>query len=234
MAKILSLDTSTPVCSVAIHENGELLASQTHQVEKSHSSLLPQIALDVCEEIGISMQQLDAIAIASGPGSYTGLRIGASSAKGFCYGLSLPLIAIPTLDVMIEAVASNLKGNFLVCPMLDARRMEVYTKLQNKKGEVIWETQPKILDEGSFQEFGETIYIFGDGMPKFQEICRQNNLIFIDEIFPEAKNMGRIAFQKFQNEVFEDVAYYEPFYLKEWQGTTQKKNLLVAKNGRNS
>ncbi|WP_424963126.1 tRNA (adenosine(37)-N6)-threonylcarbamoyltransferase complex dimerization subunit type 1 TsaB [Ekhidna sp.] len=226
MALILSIETSTMVCSVALHKDGELLADQVHQVEKSHSSLLPGIALDVCKEIGVNFNDLDAVAVSSGPGSYTGLRIGVSNAKGICYTLKKSLIAIPSLEIMTEAVRGKFLGDHLLCPMMDARRMEVYTQMEDQEGKKIWDLQPVILEEDTFGEFEKSVYLFGDGMPKFREIARQDNLIFIEDVFPEAKNMGRLAQEKFENEDFEDVAYFEPNYLKEWRTTTPKKQLL--------
>ncbi|MEP1034625.1 tRNA (adenosine(37)-N6)-threonylcarbamoyltransferase complex dimerization subunit type 1 TsaB [Ekhidna sp.] len=223
---ILSIETSTMVCSVALHREGELLANQTHQVEKSHSSLLPGIALDICEEINVGFKDLDAVAVSSGPGSYTGLRIGVSNAKGICYTLNKPLIAISSLDIMTEAVRGRFQGEHLLCPMMDARRMEVYTQIEDQKGNKIWDLQPKILEEDTFIEFKKPLYLFGDGMPKFRDIWRQENLMFIEDIFPDAGNMGRMAFRKYLDKNFEDVAYFEPNYLKEWRTTTPKKQLL--------
>lgn len=214
------------VCSVALHRDGELLSSQMHQVEKSHSSLLPGIGLDICKDAKVKFSDLDAVAVSSGPGSYTGLRIGVSTAKGICYTLKKKLIAIPSLDVMTEAVRGKFPGEHFLCPMMDARRMEVYTQMEDQDGTKIWDLQPKILDEDTFSDFNLSLYLFGDGMPKFREIASQENLIFIDDIFPDAVNMGRLAFEKFQNEKFEDVAYFEPNYLKEWRTTTPKKQLL--------
>ena len=214
------------VCSVALHRDGELLSNQTHQVEKSHSSLLPGIGLEVCEKVGMTFDDLDAVAVSSGPGSYTGLRIGVSTAKGICYTLNKQLIAVPSLDIMAEAVRGKFLGDHLLCPMMDARRMEVYLQVEDQSGNVLWELQPKILDENTFSEFDQSMYLFGDGMPKFQEIAKDDKLIFIEDIFPDASNMGRLAFEKFNQNQFEDVAYFEPNYLKEWRTTTPKKQLL--------
>lgn len=226
MARILSLETSTKVCSVAIHDSGRLISHQIHQVEKSHSSLLPGIVLEICNEAGLTMKDIDGVAVSEGPGSYTGLRIGISTAKGFTYSLKIPLISVPTLDILMEAVKGKFKGDYFLCAMMDARRMEVYTKMEDQGGNVIWDTQPKILDENSFLEFDRSIYLFGDGMPKFQEIVNQKNLIFIDDIVPDAANMGTMAFSKYQSKNFEDVAYFEPNYLKEWRTTTPKNKLV--------
>ncbi len=214
------------VCSVALHRDGELLSNQIHQVEKSHSSLLPGIGLEVCEKVGVTFDDLNAVAVSSGPGSYTGLRIGVSTAKGICYTLNKPLIAVPSLDIMAEAVRGKFLGDHLLCPMMDARRMEVYLQVEDQSCNVLWELQPKILDENTFTEFDQSMYLFGDGMPKFQEIAKNDKLIFIEDIFPDASNMGRLAFEKFNQNQFEDVAYFEPKYLKEWRTTTPKKQLL--------
>ena len=226
MALILSIETSTMVCSVALHREGELLANQIHQVEKSHSSLLPGIGVDVCKQAGFTFNDLDAVAVSSGPGSYTGLRIGLSTAKGICYTLDKKMIAIPSLDVMTEAVRGKFLGEHLLCPMMDARRMEVYLQVEDQVGSILWELQPKILDEKTFEAFNQTMYLFGDGMPKYREISRDEKLIIIDDIFPDAANMGRLAFSKFLENEFEDVAYFEPNYLKEWRTTTPKKQLI--------
>ncbi len=226
MALILSIETSTRVCSVALHKDGTLLSRQLHQIDKSHSSLLPGIVSEICDEAKVTLKDLNAVAVSEGPGSYTGLRIGVTSAKGFCFALSIPLISIPSLEIMTEAVRKKFKGEFFLCPMMDARRMEVYTQVVNEDDQVVWELQPKILDEQSFSEFTKPVYLFGDGMPKFREIVQQENLIFIDDIYPDAKNMGRLGFEKFQREQFEDLAYFEPNYLKEWRTTTPKKQLI--------
>ncbi|MEP5613824.1 MAG: tRNA (adenosine(37)-N6)-threonylcarbamoyltransferase complex dimerization subunit type 1 TsaB [Cyclobacteriaceae bacterium] len=226
MALILSIETSTDVCSVALHRSGELLKSQIHQIEKSHSSLLPGIACEIIEEAELAFPDLDAVAISAGPGSYTGLRIGVTTAKGFCFASNIPFISVDTLDVVIAAVDGKFKGDHNLCPMLDARRMEVYTKMVNQDLVEVWPLQAKILTETSFKEITDPTYIFGNGMAKFREIVNQDNLIFIEEIIPDARNMGQLAFRKFENSEFEDVAYFEPKYLKEWRTTTQKKQLL--------
>ncbi len=226
MALILSIETSTDVCSVALHDSGQLLESQIHQIEKSHSSLLPGIAGEVLDKINKNFKDLDAVAISAGPGSYTGLRIGITTAKGFCFSMGIPLISVDTLDVLIAAVSGKFKGDHFLCPMLDARRMEVYIKMVDHDLKEIWPLQAKILDESSFDKIDQTTYIFGNGMLKFKEISQQDNLIFIDEIVPDARYMGALAFEKYQKSKFEDVAYFEPNYLKEWRTTTPKKQLL--------
>lgn len=208
-----------------MHEDGILLGNELYQIEKSHSSLLPGIANEAVEKAGKELKDLSAVAVSEGPGSYTGLRIGVTNAKGLCYGLEIPLIAIGTLDILSAAVQDRLKGDFYLCPMLDARRMEVYTKLADQEGKEIWDTQPKILDEDSFSELEVLTYVFGNGMPKFREIAKSDSLVFIDDIFPDASNMGQLAYKKFQNSLFEDVAYFEPNYLKEWRTTSPSNKL---------
>lgn len=223
----MSIETSTKVCSVAIHQDGVFLSGQIHHVEKSHSSLLPGIALDTLKKEGLSLQEMDAFAASGGPGSYTGLRIGVSTIKGFCYTLEKPMIAVSSLETMVAVLRGRFKGHYLLCPMMDARRMEVYTYLESASGKSIWREQAKVLDANTFEDFTEPVYIFGDGMPKFRSIAEQENLRFIDEIFPDAKNMGEIVERKYREKDFEDVAYYEPNYLKEWQTTTPKKRLNI-------
>ena len=226
MALILSLETSTNVCSVALHREGTVLSSQTHNVEKSHSSLLPPIVLEICKEAGLKLKDVDAVAVSEGPGSYTGLRIGVSTAKGFAFSLDIPLIAVPTMDVMLQAVRGKFKGDHLLTAMMDARRMEVYMKTEDQDRKEVLPLQAKILESDSFSAFHETMYVFGNGMPKFRDITDQKNLVFIDNIFPDASSMGALAFSKYQAKEFEDVAYFEPNYLKEWRTTTPKKKLV--------
>lgn len=226
MALILSIETSTDVCSVALHEKGVLQVHQVHQVEKSHSTLLPKIALDICREIQKKINDIDAVAVSGGPGSYTGLRIGFSVAKGFAYSLQKPVLTVPTLDIMIEAVRGQFQGQYFLGAMMDARRMEVYIKVENEKGTEIWAPQAKILTPDSFDSFEKPLYLFGNGMPKFRTLSESENLFFIDDIIPEARHMGRMAFYKFEQGQLEDVAYCEPEYLKKWQTTTPKKKFI--------
>ncbi len=226
MGLILSLETSTNVCSVALHQDGNLISHQIHHVEKSHSSLLPRIVLEICDIAGLTLKDVGAIAVSEGPGSYTGLRIGLSTAKGFAYTLAIPLIGVSTMDIILEAVRGKFDGAHNLCAMMDARRMEVYTKMEDHQGNTIWDAQPKILDKNSLNNFKNPIYVFGNGMPKFRQIANQENLIFIDDIYPDAANMGRSSLEKYQASEFEDTAYFEPNYLKEWQTTTPKKKLI--------
>jgi tRNA threonylcarbamoyladenosine biosynthesis protein TsaB len=220
MSLILSIETSTKVCSVALHENGELVALSELYKEKSHSGLLSVLIKQVLEQTSHSMQDLSAVAVSMGPGSYTGLRIGVSTAKGICYGLNIPLISVNTLLAMAYGVMSyNIKES-LVCPMIDARRMEVYCLVANPELNLVQNTQAKIIDENSFDDLlKENQLIFlGDGSEKCKAVLGANsNALFIDNVTPSATNIGALATKYYSQEKFEDVAYFEPFYLKDFR-----------------
>ncbi|WP_027382920.1 tRNA (adenosine(37)-N6)-threonylcarbamoyltransferase complex dimerization subunit type 1 TsaB [Epilithonimonas caeni] len=217
--KILHIETSSKNCSVAISDGEKLLclceevSDNYKQSESLHSFV--EWALEGAE---ISLKDLDAISLGKGPGSYTGLRIGAASAKGFCYGLKLPLIAVNSLDSMVEEFINQ--GFELIIPLIDARRMEVYTAIfDGKSGEMISETEAKILDENSFSELADKKVLFiGDGAKKAQEILNLPNAEFKSDIYPSAKGLIKKSVEKFNQQVFENVAYFEPFYLKDFQG----------------
>ena len=218
MALILSIESSTPVCSVALHQEGNLIATSIYHLEQSHSKLLPGIIKELLERCDYDMKDIEAVAIAGGPGSYTGLRIGVSTAKGIAYANQVPLISINSLDLMYEQVTSIIQDDALFCPMIDARRMEVYCQLRKKSGELVWKTKPMIVEKDSFKEFeNKAIYLFGNGAAKCKEVLDQKRLLFIENIHPEAPYMGKLAFERFQKNNFEDVAYYEPDYLKEYR-----------------
>lgn len=167
----------------------------------------------------LSPSQIDAVAISAGPGSYTGLRIGTSTAKGLCFALDKPLIAVNTLQAMANGIKKYNLQNHLLCPMLDARRMEVYCLVYGEKGETMLTTQAKIIDENSFAELlAQTpITFFGSGSEKCRDMIRHPNAYFITDVTPSAANMGTLAHQKFLQGQFEDLAYFEPFYLKEFK-----------------
>lgn len=224
--KILHIETSSKNCSVAISDGEELLClceeiSENYKQSESLHTFV-EWALEGAE---ISLKDLDAISLGMGPGSYTGLRIGSSSAKGFCYGLKLPLIAINSLETMIEPFLG--KGYDYIIPLIDARRMEVYTALfDGNTGEMITQTEAKILDETSFQELKDKKIIFvGDGAKKTQEIIQLPNAEFNENIYPSAQFLIKKAILKFNDNNFEDVAYFEPFYLKDFQGVKKKKSV---------
>ena len=222
--KILHIETSSKNCSVAISDGEELLCvceevSENYKQSESLHTFV-EWALEGAE---ITLKDLDAVSLGMGPGSYTGLRIGASSAKGFCYGLKIPLIAVNSMETMVEPF---LDQNFdCIIPLLDARRMEVYTAVfDGNSGKMLTETEAKILDETSFQEFKDKKVIFvGDGASKAKEIFQLPEAEFNADVYPSAKYLIRKAVGKFNNKDFENVAYFEPFYLKEFQGVKKKK-----------
>ncbi|MFK8302515.1 tRNA (adenosine(37)-N6)-threonylcarbamoyltransferase complex dimerization subunit type 1 TsaB [Capnocytophaga stomatis] len=213
MTKILCIETSGINCSVAISEGSSLLAEKAENKGKfTHAESLHVFINEVLNLAKISINELDAIAVSGGPGSYTGLRIGVSTAKGLCFALNKPLIAISTLQIL----ASQITDNQLIIPMLDARRMEVYSAVFDKNFNEIEKTKAKILNENSYTEWlskGKVVFL-GDGVDKFSEICHHPNAFFIKNAYPQAKDMITHAFEKFKNRNFEDIAYFEPNYLK--------------------
>ena len=236
MALLLHIETSTAVCSVGLGKDGELLALKETKEGMKHASHLTVFIENILKENGFSTSDLDGIAISMGPGSYTGLRIGVSTAKGICYGAELPLIAISTLQAMTkpllanEKIQSQLKNpeKAYYCPMIDARRMEVYTAFYNHKNELKRDISADIIDENSYsKELSEReIVFFGDGAAKCKGTIENKNGIFLDDITPTAAGMIELAEAKFQKQEFEDVAYFEPFYLKDFVATTPKKNIF--------
>lgn len=228
MAHILSIETSTTVCSVALHRDGELLAIREDSRPNSHAVNITLFAEAVAKEAGISLQNIDAIAVSKGPGSYTGLRIGVSAAKGLCYGLDKPLIAINTLEGMAlnEQLNAHITPSALLCPMIDARRMEVYCALFDSQRSLVEETKAVIVDESSFSMHLDThkVIFFGDGAAKCRPVLTHPNAVFVDGITPSARLTGKLAYEYYQQSRFEDVAYFEPFYLKEFVGTVTKKH----------
>lgn len=225
MALILSIETSTTVCSIAITDGKDVVVSQKLFLEKSHSNLLTVIIEDVLKQCGLKSGDLEAIAVSKGPGSYTGLRIGVSTAKGLCYAIDKPLISVPTLKAMAYEVNIHNTEGYLLTSMLDARRMEVYTSTFDSDLNTVLETKAKILDEDSFAETlaSKRVLYYGDGADKFRPLVQSNeNALFISSISPSAWAVGKLAFDKFSKEDFEDVAYFEPYYLKEFRATVPK------------
>lgn len=225
MSLILSIDTSTKVCSVALHKDGKLLAINELYTEKSHSGMLTTLCENVVKHAGFNLQDLDAVAVAKGPGSYTGLRIGVSTAKGFCFALDKPLIAVNTLEAMAYQVKDFYDANYLICPMIDARRMEVYCQIFDNEMNIVSETEAKIIDEESFSELlnQQKIVFIGDGSVKCQEKITHKNAIFLNiEITPSAKTVGALATNLYEKSLFENVVTFEPFYLKDFVGTQKK------------
>ncbi|MCL6267327.1 tRNA (adenosine(37)-N6)-threonylcarbamoyltransferase complex dimerization subunit type 1 TsaB [Flagellimonas myxillae] len=225
MAIILNLETATTNCSVSISKGTEVVfLKENNAINYSHSEQLHIFIREALEEASLSFSDLDAIAVSMGPGSYTGLRIGVSAAKGLCFSLDLPLISIPTLESMAYQVAIT-EGEFIV-PVLDARRMEVYSAVFNVHKNEIRETRAEIIDENSFQEFSSKgkVHLIGSGAEKCQDVLKGDNFQFNTQIVPSAREMATIAFNKFQNKDFEDVAYFEPYYLKDFVLQTKKKS----------
>ena len=212
---ILHLETATKVCSVALSLNGKLTASkETEEDGYSHGENLNCFIEDVIKESNINIKDLSAISVASGPGSYTGLRIGAATAKGLCYALEIPLIAIDALQSLAELARESYLDSVL-CPLIDARRMEVYNSFFNEQNQLIKEISADIIDESSYSEFEPFVY-FGDGAEKLQEIWTDKNCISDLSIKSSAKGQIRLAHEKYADKKFEDVAYWEPFYLKDF------------------
>ncbi len=212
---ILNIETSTKNCSVSIAKSGKtILLKEVAEQNFSHSEKLHLFIDGLLKEVQISYKELAAVALSKGPGSYTGLRIGTSTAKGFCYALDIPLIAIDTLLVLAKQINAQ---DALIIPMIDARRMEVYTAIFDPNHHTISEVEALVINENSFNEVSEKAYLIGDGTSKCKEVLTRENFMFLDEIiYPSANEMSLLSFEKYQNKQFEDVAYFEPFYLKEF------------------
>ncbi|MFT4752759.1 MAG: tRNA threonylcarbamoyladenosine biosynthesis protein TsaB [Salibacteraceae bacterium] len=228
MAIILNIETSTTVCSVSIGING--IVSSVKEVNEgySHAEKLEQLIQSVLKDAGIEMKDLQAVSVSKGPGSYTGLRIGVSLAKGICYGAEIPLVSVPTLEAMaLDPKLAYFKNANLV-PMLDARRMEVYACVLSPTYEVLQATSAIVVDENSFAthiEQSETVF-FGPGMSKCQEtIGRFEKAIFQQDVLPSSAFMVSVSERKFNNQEFENMAYFEPFYLKDFVAGKPKKLL---------
>lgn len=223
--KILHIETSSKNCSVAISD-GEKILCLCEEVSENYkqSESLHSYVEWALEGAKLTLKDIEAVSLGKGPGSYTGLRIGASSAKGFCYGLQIPLIATNSLETMIEPFL-NKEYDFII-PVIDARRMEVYSAVfDGNSGEMISATEAKILDENSYQEYQEKKILFvGDGAKKAKEILQLENAEFNETVYPSAKYLIKKAVEKYNRQEFEDVAYFEPFYLKDFQGVKKKKS----------
>lgn len=225
MSLILQIETATASCSVALANNGTVLACKEINERNKHAEVITLFIDEVLKDAGKHYPDIDAIAVSCGPGSYTGLRIGVSTAKGLCFALNKPLIAIKTLDAMAQGILSKHSHwpteETLLCPMIDARRMEVFTAIFNNKGEMIQNTCAEIINEGSFADLlnKQNILFFGDGAQKCQNILDKNpHAIFATGFVNSATNLTQKAAEKFKNNDFENVAYFEPYYLKDFIG----------------
>ena len=238
MASILNIETATPLCSVALSNNGKVIAQRESLEEKSHASHLATFIEELLNENRLKISDLDAIAVGKGPGSYTGLRIGVSVAKGLCFGSNLPLIAISTLKIIYnQAITSDdpviqeaLKSrDTLICPMIDARRMEVFTCMYTISGEIVEGVTAKIIDAGSFSQhlLRQKVIFLGSGMDKCREVLAHTHAVFASGIYPHASSLALLSEQAFREQHFEDTAYFEPFYLKDFIATVPKKGLSV-------
>ena len=222
MSFILNIETATKNCSVAIAKDGEtIICREIAEEGYSHAEKLHVFIEEIIAETGISVHDLAAVAVGQGPGSYTGLRIGVSAAKGLCFALNIPLIAIDTLQTLAsQAKVSEGK----IIPMLDARRMEVYSEIFSADLENERAIQAEIIDENSFKNFTETLYLVGDCAEKCKSVLTKENFIFLEDIkYPSAAAMGKISYDKYQKSDTVDVAYFEPYYLKDFMITASKK-----------
>lgn len=223
---ILHIETSTNVCSVAVSHAGKCIFELSNS-DLNHATMLSPFIEKALEKTKAENLKLDAVAVSGGPGSYTGLRIGVSTAKGLCYGLNIPLISVPTLQVLAQGalVQQKIEEDAMLCPMIDARRMEVYMAHYTPTLELKEDVYAEIITENSFEELlaAGKVYFFGNGAEKCKSTLTHPNAIFIDNVEVLAKNMISAAEKKFLEKDFADVAYFEPFYLKEFQATTPKK-----------
>ncbi len=217
MAYILNIETATTNCSVSLSKNGKTVAlKEDYNTSFSHAERLHKYIDIVLKEAAIKPKQLDAIAVSKGPGSYTGLRIGVSAAKGLCYALAKPLISVPTLSVLAREINASKKE--LIIPMLDARRMEVYSAVFDAEQNQIRNTQAEILTETSFQDnLDQTkVYFVGSGVEKTKSLITHTNAVFVEAKLPSANQMSFLAYTKYNSNSVEDVAYFEPYYLKDF------------------
>ena len=221
---LLNIETATTNCSVSISKNGELISYKEVNTEKySHQENLHELIQSSIFDCNIELTILSGIAVSKGPGSFTGLRIGVAAAKGLCFGLNIPLLSVNTLTILSQKMKVE-KGT-LIAPMIDARRMEVYTKCYDYNLKEITSDKAIVLEKDSFDKLKDkSIYFFGDGAQKFNDIINRENFIFLDNINPDSKFMGELSYDKFVNNQFEDLSSFEPNYIKDFY--------LIKKNGK--
>lgn len=223
MAYILNIETATTNCSVSVAKDGKTIAlKEDYDNGYSHAEKLHVYIDEVLKEAQIEKQQLDAIAVSKGPGSYTGLRIGVSAAKGLCFALDIPLIAVSTLEALAHQVKAE---NGLIIPMLDARRLEVYSAIFNSDYQEVRAIEAQVLDENSFSEYlkERKVYFIGNGVKKTMDLITNKNAVFIEEKLPSANQMSLLSFEAYKKSNIQDVAYFEPFYLKDFVAVKSKK-----------
>lgn len=229
---IIHIETATTVCSVALSEKGEVIFEKVSFDGHSHASLLGVFVGDAVKESKSMGLPIDAVAVSGGPGSYTGLRIGVSMAKGLCFGWNVPLISIPTLEIMASRAIKQVSGNdlsdSLFCAMIDARRMEVYAAIYDGFLRKIRDTEAEVITKDSYTLLLEKrkMYFFGNGALKCKDIIQSSNAFFIDDIYPVASDMVSLSEKAFNDKCFEDIAYFEPFYLKDFMATVAKNKVF--------
>lgn len=222
MNHLLCLETSTDICSVALFSEGEVKAFRETHEKNAHSARLTLMIEELMQEAGLTFNALGAVAVSMGPGSYTGLRIGAGVAKGLCYALQIPLLAVSTLESIALEVARRVgdtypEGSTRIIPMIDARRMEVYRAVYDIHGTLVKEVEAEIITEKSFEGFDGPVILAGDGAPKLRALFADKpQIIFMDEVLASARWMGRVALRKLNAGETESTAYFEPFYLKDF------------------
>jgi len=231
MSKFILIETSTSLCSTALSDNGRIVSFRESVTPKAHAAMTAPFVKEMLDECGISCSDCDAVCVSSGPGSYTGLRVGSSTSKGLCFGAGIPLIAIGTLDILAsQAIVDNCMPQACahIVPMIDARRMEVYTAIFSASGEKMSDVESKIIEESSFSDIlekGRVLFI-GDGAEKCSKIINSPNASFV-QVNPHARAMLPLAEKAFEKKKFSDTAYFEPFYLKDFVATVSRKNLLL-------
>lgn len=223
---ILQIESASKNCSVALSKDGEILAiKELHSDQFVHSEKLHLFIKEVMDKAEVPFDRLNAVAVGKGPGSYTGLRIGVSAAKGICFSLNIPLLSMNSLEVLSKPLVNNVSG--FIVPMMDARRMEVYGSIYSDKGALLKPTEALILQPDTFLEFfKEEVHFLGDGSEKYRDmVANQPNAVFHDILYPSARDMCAPIYQKYLDEDFEDTAYFEPFYLKDFVAGKPKKLL---------
>ena len=234
MARIIHIETATHTCSVALSYGEELISFKESHIDKSHASLLTVFIEDLFRETGISAAELNAVSVSMGPGSYTGLRIGVSVAKGLAYSLGIPMLAVSTLKAMAIGFLKKLEAGktkdhaFLLCPMIDARRMEAYLAIYDSELNTVQDTTALIIDENSFLKKlkNRKIYFFGSGAQKCESVINHKNSYFYPDFLNSSKYMIPLAFSQFKRKEFVDIAYFEPYYLKDFIATIPKNKIL--------
>ncbi len=241
MALILNIETSADICSAALGREGEVMAWMAGEGERDHSRVLTLLIGRLLREQGVTAKDLDAVAVSEGPGSYTGLRIGVSTAKGMAYALGIPLVAVPTLDALARSVVDTLSSSMaeslgedgLLSPMIDARRMEVYSALYDREGRRLTEIHPHIVDERYYagERARHKVLFFGTGSNKCREVLNTPSDLFLEGVVPSADKLVPLAEERYRAGEFADVAYFEPFYLKEFVATVPRD--LLGRTDRN-